>query len=175
MYEAGATNSVIETSAKSLPQERPNELPVLLVTLPVSQKQRRLAVTAIQMPPVMGQSGQLQEVIVNLIQNAIDAMDLVDDAHRVLQVRTKFDGGDAISVEIEDTGSGIDPKKSNNIFDAFVTTKPKGMGLGLAISWMIIERHEGQLSVSSANPHGAIFRITLPQMKGSLIYRHRAF
>ena len=115
------------------------------------------------MPIVIGQSGQLQEVIVNLIQNAIDAMDLVDDAHRVLQVRTEFDDGKAISVEIEDTGLGIDPKESDKIFDAFVTTKPKGMGLGLAICRLIVERHEGRLSVSSADPRGAIFRINLPE------------
>jgi signal transduction histidine kinase len=120
---------------------------------------------ASKLPPVMGHSGQLQEVVINLIQNAIDAMDLVDDAHRVLQVRTEFDDGKAISVEIEDTGLGIDPKESDKIFDAFVTTKPKGMGLGLAICRLIVERHEGRLSVSSADPHGAIFRITLPQMK----------
>ena len=119
---------------------------------------------ASKLPPVMGHSGQLQEVVINLIQNAIDAMDMVDDA-RVLQVRTEFDDGKAISVEIEDTGLGIDPKKSDKIFDAFVTTKPKGMGLGLAICRLIVERHEGRLSVSSAGPHGAIFRITLPQMK----------
>jgi signal transduction histidine kinase len=119
---------------------------------------------ASRLPPVMGHSGQLQEVIVNLIQNAVDAMDSVDNDGRVLRVRTEHQG-DAISVEIEDTGPGIDPKKSDNIFEAFFTTKPHGMGLGLAICRMIVERHEGQLAVSSANPHGAIFRIMLPQMK----------
>jgi signal transduction histidine kinase len=120
---------------------------------------------ASQLPPIMGHNGQLQEVIVNLIQNAVDAMDSTDTDRRVLQVRTEHNGGDAISVEIEDTGPGIDPKKSDNIFDAFFTTKPNGMGLGLAICRMIVERHEGRLSASSANPHGAIFRIVLPQMK----------
>jgi signal transduction histidine kinase len=118
-----------------------------------------------KLPPVIGNNGQLQEVIVNLIQNAIDAMDAVDDDRRVLQVRTEHNGGDAISVEIEDTGPGIDPKKSADIFDTFFTTKPHGMGLGLAICRMIIERHEGQISVFSANPHGAVFRIKLPQIK----------
>jgi signal transduction histidine kinase len=117
-----------------------------------------------QLPPIMGHSGQLQEVIVNLIQNAVDAMDSVDNDGRVMQVRTEH-RGDAVNVEIEDTGPGIDPKQTDNIFDAFFTTKPHGMGLGLAICRMIVERHEGRLDVSSANPHGAIFRITLPQMK----------
>jgi C4-dicarboxylate-specific signal transduction histidine kinase len=118
-----------------------------------------------ELPPVMGHNGQLQQVMVNLIQNAIDAMDSVDSDRRVLQVRTEHDGGDAISITIEDTGPGIDPKNSDNMFDAFFTTKPHGMGLGLAICRMIIERHDGKLSVSSTTPHGAVFRVKLPQMK----------
>ena len=92
-------------------------------------------------------------------------MDSVDGGRRVLQVSTEYNGGDAISITIEDTGPGIDPKKSDDIFGAFFTTKPHGMGLGLAICRMIIERHDGQLSVTSADPHGAIFRIKLPQVK----------
>ncbi len=117
-----------------------------------------------ELPPVMGHSGQLQQVIVNLIQNAIDAMDSVDSDRRVLQVTTEHNDG-AISITIEDSGPGIDPKKSDKIFDAFFTTKVHGTGLGLAICRMIIERHDGKLSVSSADPHGAIFRIKLPQVK----------
>jgi len=118
-----------------------------------------------ELPPVVGHSGQLQQVIVNLIQNAIDAMDSVESDRRVLQLRTEHNGGDAISITIEDTGPGIDPKKSDDLFDAFFTTKPHGMGLGLAICRMILERHDVELSVTSANPHGAVFRIKLPQMR----------
>ena len=92
-------------------------------------------------------------------------MDMVDDDRRILRVKTEYDGNKAISVEIEDTGPGIDPKKSHSIFDAFFTTKPHGMGLGLAICRMIIERHGGQLVASSADPHGAVFRITIPQIR----------
>jgi len=117
-----------------------------------------------ELPPIMGHSGQLQQVIVNLIQNAIDAMDSVDSDRRVLQVRTEH-SGDAISITVEDSGPGIDPKKSDDMFGAFFTTKPHGMGLGLAICRMIVERHDGELSVTSANPHGAVFRIKIPQMK----------
>jgi signal transduction histidine kinase len=116
-----------------------------------------------ELPPIMGHSGQLQQVIVNLIQNAIDAMDSVDSDRRVLQLRTEHNGGDAISITVEDTGPGIDPKKSDDMFGAFFTTKPHGMGLGLAICRMIVERHNGELSVTSANPHGAIFCIKLAQ------------
>jgi signal transduction histidine kinase len=115
---------------------------------------------ASQLPPIMGHRGQLQEVMVNLIQNAIDAMASSDSDRRVFQARTEHNG-DAVSIEIEDTGPGIDPKKSADIFEAFYTTKPHGTGLGLAICQMIVERHEGQLSVSPANPRGAIFRVTL--------------
>jgi len=71
----------------------------------------------------------------------------------------------AICVEVEDTGPGIDPKKLNSIFDVFFTTKPRGMGLGLAICRMIIERHGGQLVAASGDPHGAVFRITFPQIE----------
>ena len=118
-----------------------------------------------ELPPVAGNSGQLREVVVNLIQNAIDAMKAFDYGQRVLRVSSEHDDADAIRVEVEDTGPGIDPKKRDNIFDAFFTTKPHGTGLGLAICRMVVERHEGRLSVSSADPHGTIFRITLPQMK----------
>lgn len=118
-----------------------------------------------ELPQIVGNSGQIQEVLVNLIQNAIDAMDMVDDDRRILRVKTECDGKNAIGVEIEDSGPGIDPKKFDSIFDAFFTTKLHGMGLGLAICRMIIERHGGQLVVSSADPHGAVFRIILPQTK----------
>lgn len=120
-----------------------------------------------KLPEIFGQRGQLEEVMVNLIQNAIDAMDLVDDDCRVLRVKTKYDGDDVISIEVGDTGPGIDAKQANKVFDAFFTTKSHGMGLGLAICRMIIERHGGQLVVSSAEPHGAVFRIILPQMKSA--------
>jgi signal transduction histidine kinase len=70
--------------------------------------------------------------------------------------------GNAIIIEVEDTGPGIEPEKIAEIFDAFVTTKPSGMGLGLAICRMIVGRHGGQLSVSSTNPCGTVFQIILP-------------
>jgi len=117
------------------------------------------------LPPVMGHRGQLQEVVINLIQNAIDAMEVVSDEQRELQVKTECWRGDAIKLTIADTGPGIDSKTSGEIFEAFFTTKSDGMGLGLAICRMIIERHGGQLTASPASPHGAIFKIILPQSK----------
>jgi signal transduction histidine kinase len=114
------------------------------------------------LPPIMGHRGQLQEVFINLIHNAIEAMDAIKDDRRILRVRAEPRRGDAVVVAVEDSGPGIDPKQSHAIFDAFVTTKPHGMGLGLAICRMIIERHGGRLSVSPAEPRGSIFWIVLP-------------
>jgi signal transduction histidine kinase len=115
-----------------------------------------------ELPLVRGHSGQLQEVMLNLVRNAIDAMVSITDRARVLRVRTECDGRGAIVVSVEDSGPGIDPEKSDSIFDAFVTTKPQGMGLGLAICRMIISRHEGQLSASADCKSGASFQFTLP-------------
>jgi C4-dicarboxylate-specific signal transduction histidine kinase len=117
------------------------------------------------LPLVMGHSGQLQEVLLNLARNAIEAMDAVK-GNRVLEVRTERDGSDAIIVAVRDTGPGIDPAKSDRVFDPFVTTKAKGMGLGLAICRMIIERHSGQLTASSDGKRGALFQFVLPTEPG---------
>ncbi len=115
-----------------------------------------------ELPLVPGHGGQLQEVMLNLIRNSIDAMDSITDRDRVLRVRTERDGREAIVVSVEDSGLGIDPQKLHSIFDAFVTTKPQGMGLGLPICRMIISRHGGQLSASAGNKIGALFQFTLP-------------
>jgi signal transduction histidine kinase len=115
-----------------------------------------------ELPLVPGHSGQLQELMLNLVRNAIDAMDSITDRARVLRVRTECDGREAIVVSVEDSGPGIDSEKLDSIFDAFVTTKPQGMGLGLAICRMIISRHQGQLLAWADNKSGALFQFTLP-------------
>jgi signal transduction histidine kinase len=117
---------------------------------------------ASDLPQVFGDRGQLQEVIINLVHNAIEAMDAVKDGRRVLNVRTRRAGDRTIIVEVEDSGPGIDPKLFDNIFDAFVTTKPQGTGLGLAICRTIIDGHGGRLSASSDGKAGALFQIELP-------------
>jgi signal transduction histidine kinase len=114
------------------------------------------------LPLVLGHKGQLQEVILNLVHNAIEAMDTNQVGRRVLRLRTEYDGAETITVAIEDSGPGIDPNELDGLFDAFVTTKTHGLGLGLAICRMIIERHEGKLSASSDNKSGALFQFTLP-------------
>jgi signal transduction histidine kinase len=117
---------------------------------------------ASELPLVMGSRVQLQEVVVNLAQNAIDAMAPIKEARRALKIKTEPDGSGAILIGIEDSGPGIDPGRLDSIFDAFVTTKPKGMGLGLAICRTIIERHGGRISAASDRRSGALFQIFLP-------------
>jgi signal transduction histidine kinase len=98
-------------------------------------------------------------VILNLVRNAIDAMDTTHVDRRSLTMRTRPDGGKAI---VEDSGPGIETRRLAAIFEPFVTTKPKGTGLGLPICSRIIERHGGQLKASPDCNHGALFQIILP-------------
>jgi signal transduction histidine kinase len=114
------------------------------------------------LPKIVAHKGQLEEVLLNLVRNAIEAMQADKNDHRVLQVSSGRHGDDKILLSIEDSGPGIDPKHAKNIFDAFVTTKSHGMGLGLALCRMIIDRHSGELTALPAHPRGSIFRIALP-------------
>jgi signal transduction histidine kinase len=115
-----------------------------------------------ELPPVDGHRGQIQEVVFNLVQNAIEAMSAVTDRARILRVRTEPRGRAAVAVIVEDSGPGIDPGRLDEIFGAFVTTKPHGMGLGLAICRMIIEHHGGELTASSDGRSGASFQFVVP-------------
>lgn len=115
-----------------------------------------------ELQQVDGDRNQLRQVIVNLIHNAIESMDGMLDRSRVLRVSTKSLGPDAIVVSVEDSGPGINPTRLESIFDPFITTKPDGMGLGLAICRMIAQRHDGKLSALSDGENGAQFRLVLP-------------
>ena len=117
---------------------------------------------ASELPLVGGHRRQLEEVIFNLVHNAVEAMDATTDRDRVLQVRTELNSHDAITVAVRDSGPGIDPQRLDSIFGAFVTTKSHGMGLGLAICRMIIEHHGGQLTASSDGKNGSLFQFVLP-------------
>lgn len=114
------------------------------------------------LPLVAGHKGQLQEVFTNLVRNAIDAMCSDIESPRVLKVSAQRQGANKVTVVVEDSGPGIDPEQRGNIFDAFVTTKSQGLGLGLALSKMIVERHSGQISAMPAQPRGMLFRVVLP-------------
>jgi PAS domain S-box-containing protein len=111
---------------------------------------------------VDGHRNQLRQVIFNLIHNAIESMDNTMDRSRVLRVMTKSHVSDAIIVAVEDSGPGINPTRLEKIFEPFITTKPDGMGLGLAICRMIVERHGGKLSALSDGKNGARFQLVLP-------------
>ena len=119
------------------------------------------ALTA-ELPFVAGQEGQLQEVVINLVQNAIEAMAATKGRARILRIRTEPHGENEIAVSVEDSGPGIDPDRISSMFDAFVTTKSSGMGLGLAICRMIVESHGGRISASPAAEGGALFQFVLP-------------
>ena len=113
---------------------------------------------------VRGHRAQLQEVVGNLVNNAIEAMEAMADRERVLRVKTTPRGRTAIAVEIQDTGPGIDPTRLSDMFSAFTTTKPSGTGLGLAICQLIVEHHGGKLTASSDGASGARFELVLPMM-----------
>jgi PAS domain S-box-containing protein len=117
---------------------------------------------ASKLPPVEGHRRQLEAVIANLVHNAIEAMDATTDRDRVLRVRTRPSGHDVITVAVQDSGPGIDPKRIDGIFGAFFTTKSHGMGLGLAICRTIIEHHGGQLTATSDGKTGSLFQFALP-------------
>jgi signal transduction histidine kinase len=115
-----------------------------------------------ELPRIDGNRGQLREVIFNLANNALEAMDTTTDRSRLLRVTTELRGRDAIAIAVEDSGPGIAPQKLDSIFSAFLTTKSQGMGLGLAICRMIVEQHGGQLTASSDGKNGALFQVVLP-------------
>jgi PAS domain S-box-containing protein len=115
-----------------------------------------------EIPPVLANRIQLQQVMLNLITNAIEAMDSVTDGQRLLQVTsTSYSPGNVV-IAVKDSGSGMDSKDVDRIFDPFFTTKPHGMGMGLSICRSIVEAHDGRLSARSAVGRGSVFEITLP-------------
>jgi signal transduction histidine kinase len=114
--------------------------------------------------PVWADRVQIEQVLVNLIMNAIEAMSLVVDRPRALRISSEGDG-DNVLVAIADSGSGIELSKIDQIFEAFFTNKPEGMGMGLSICRSILEAHRGRIWASQNRPHGSILRFTLPEAK----------
>ena len=113
-----------------------------------------------QLPPVLGNRIQLQQVILNLVMNAIDAMRSVQP--RVVSIKTALNGRDGVHVSIADTGIGIDPSNVDQIFKPLFTTKEHGMGMGLSICHSIVESHNGRIWVSAGRERGSIFQLVLP-------------
>lgn len=130
------------------------ELQSAQVTVQVEVRQR--------LPSIPADRVQLQQVLVNLIANGIDAMGSAYDGPRRLRVEARVVEADGVLVAVADSGPGIDPKLADRVFDPFFTTKPSGMGLGLSICRSIIEAHGGRMWISPAVPHGTVFQFLLP-------------
>ena len=111
---------------------------------------------------IMGDRVQLQQVMMNLIMNGIEAMSGLERQRRILHVNTRLDGDGSVLVAVEDSGMGLDPANSDRLFDPLFTTKREGLGMGLSISRSIVEAHGGRLWASPRLPHGAIFQFALP-------------
>jgi C4-dicarboxylate-specific signal transduction histidine kinase len=115
-----------------------------------------------ELPQVLIDRGQLLQVILNLVTNAIDAMSSNNGRARVLRLRSERHESGGVMVTVEDSGTGIDEKNMDRVFEAFFTTKSHGMGMGLSICRSIVESHGGHLSASRGYPHGAVFQVVLP-------------
>jgi PAS domain S-box-containing protein len=143
-----------------------NEATREVIALSTSELQRRRVILRLELaddlPPASGDRVQLQQVILNLLLNAADAMSGVDDRPRLLVVRTEPDGGDGVSLSVQDSGVGFAPEDGERLFEAFYTTKDQGMGIGLSVSRSIIERHQGRLWATRSEGPGATFTFTIP-------------
>jgi PAS domain S-box-containing protein len=114
------------------------------------------------LPPALGDRIQLQQVILNLLRNAVDAMSTIDDRPKELLVRTERDDGNQVRLSVKDSGVGFTPQAADKIFEAFYTTKTDGMGIGLSISRSIIEAHQGRLWATRNDGPGSTFSFSIP-------------
>jgi C4-dicarboxylate-specific signal transduction histidine kinase len=118
------------------------------------------------LPSVRGDRVQLQQVMLNLIANAIDAMSTPGDRPRRLAIGCAADAAGGVCIEVRDSGPGIALEMADTLFEPFCTSKPQGIGMGLSISRSIVEAHGGRLWVASNLPHGALFQLSLPRGEG---------
>ena len=132
------------------------------------QRSRMLLRTELadDLPPVTGDRVQLQQVILNLLRNATDAMNDVDDRPRELVIRTERDEYDRVRLTVQDAGAGFDRQAAGRLFEAFYTTKNGGMGIGLSVSRSIIESHQGRLWAAPNDGPGARFSFSIPRASG---------
>ena len=144
-----------------------NEATREVIALSLSELQRSRVILrpelADDLPPVTGDRVQLQQVILNLLLNASDAMSGVDDRPRQLVIRTERDEGDRVRLTVQDAGVGFEPQSVDRLFEAFYTTKSGGMGIGLSVSRSIIESHHGRLWAAPNDGPGATFSFSIPR------------
>jgi PAS domain S-box-containing protein len=114
------------------------------------------------LPPVVGDRIQLQQVILNLLRNAADAMSTIDDRPRELLIKTERDEANRVRLSVKDSGVGVTPQAADKIFESFYTTKTDGMGIGLSVSRSIIEAHQGRLWATPNDGPGSTFSFTIP-------------
>jgi nitrogen-specific signal transduction histidine kinase/ActR/RegA family two-component response regulator len=153
-----------------------------VLVLSTSELQRARVIVRAELvddlPPVLGDRVQLQQVILNLIMNAADAMSAIDDRPRELTVRSEYEDGGSVRLSVRDRGVGFDPKTVERLFDPFYTTKSAGMGIGLSVSRSIIDNHHGRLwATSNDGPSGgggATFTFALPRYEGMMADRGTA-
>jgi len=142
-----------------------NELVCDVVSTSLGELKSRQVSLSLQLldnlPPVQADPVQLQQVLLNLLTNAIDSMASVADRPHTLTVRSE-NLENCILISVQDSGTGIPPEHAERLFDAFFTTKSNGIGLGLSICRSIVESHGGRVSVFPAHPHGSIFQVILP-------------
>jgi PAS domain S-box-containing protein len=120
-----------------------------------------------ELPPIWGDRVQLQQVLLNLVANALDAMEPISDRPRMVRIRSDKNQTETIRIAVKDSGIGLNAQQMENLFNAFHTTKPEGLGMGLTISRSIIERHGGRLwAEANQGEPGAVFQFTLPIMEG---------
>jgi PAS domain S-box-containing protein len=143
-----------------------NEVTREVIALSLSDLQRNRVVLqselAGDLPAITGDRVQLQQVILNLLRNASDAMLGVHDRPRHLLIRTECEASDRVRVSVRDAGVGFDPQSANKLFDVFYTTKSDGMGVGLSVSRSIVERHHGRLWAEPNSGPGATFSFSVP-------------
>jgi PAS domain S-box-containing protein len=144
-----------------------NEATREVIALSRGELQKSRAVVRIELADdvqcVTADRVQLQQVVLNLLRNALDAMNTVDDRPRDLLIRTDREEGDWVQLSVTDSGVGFDPQTANQLFEAFYSTKKDGMGLGLSVSRSIIENHQGRLWAVLNNGPGATFSFSIPR------------
>ena len=179
--DAERASAVIERVRAMAKRSAPDRIPVRVTDLVhevvaltrAESATRRVAIRTdvpAELPAVLGDRVQLQQVLLNLVINAMDAMSGADDPERSLDVRGRTDGLDGsptVTISVEDRGVGLQPEELDRLFEPFYTTKPHGMGLGLAISRSIIEAHGGRLWGESQRGRGAVFSFRLPAAETS--------
>jgi C4-dicarboxylate-specific signal transduction histidine kinase len=143
-----------------------NEATREVIALSLSELQKNRVILrpelADDLPLVTGDRVQLQQVILNLLRNASDAMSTVDDRPRDLVIRTESDDNDGVRLSVSDVGIGFEPQAEGKLFDAFYTTKNEGMGIGLSVSRSIVASHHGRLWAMPNNGPGVTFSFSIP-------------